>query len=148
MTTNGNAAEVCQPQAAQMQKHCAAILGEPSPEHKSRFRYPSPETVHGRVLGALLRGEHHTHHDCWVRFGSARLSHHIYTLRGGKAGGGWPIHTQEKVVTTTDAGRPATIGEYFLPPEAIAAEGDSGRDYAEECLRVELEHRAIGRKTA
>lgn len=143
--SNGNAAEVCKPQAALIQEHCAAILDEQTHEVKQRFRYPDPETVHGRVLGALLRGEHFTQHDCSIRLGSSRLSHHIYTLRGGKARNGWPIVTVEKPVTTTDAGRPATIGEYSLPSVVIAAEGERGREFAKECLRVELEHRAIGR---
>ena len=124
------------------------ILGKQPSKINRRYRYPASETVQGRVLGALLRGERITHLDCWARFGSSRLSHPIYILRGGKTGDGWPVQTLEKVVTTTDAGRSATIGEYFLLPEVIAAEGERGRDYAEECLRVELAHRAIGRGKA
>ena len=138
MDKNENAAEVCQPQAAQMQKHCAAILGAQPAEVKPRFRYPSPETVHGRVLGALLRGEHLTHKDCWLRFGSSRLSHHIYVLRGT----GWVIQMVEQTVTTSDAGRSATIGVYSLAQDVVTAAGEQGQHYAEDCARVEVERRA------
>ncbi len=102
--------------------------------------YPNPQTVKGRVLGALLRGcgERLTHYDCWRRFGSARLSHHAYILRGS----GWPVQMIEETVTTSDAGRPATIGVYFLTPELIADAGECGQKYAAECARIEAERRA------
>lgn len=102
--------------------------------------YPSPQTVKGRVLGALLRGggERLTHYDCWRRFGSARLSHHAYILRSS----GWPVQMIEETVTTSDAGRPATIGVYFLTPESITDAGERGQKYAAECARIEAERRA------
>ncbi|WP_283744281.1 hypothetical protein [Sideroxydans sp. CL21] len=103
------------------------------------FCYPSPATVKGRTLGALLRGERLTHLDCWKRFGSARLSHHVYVLRGDL---GWPVQMIEQTVTTTDAGRHATIGVYFLSPEVIAAAGEHGQRFAEDCARIEAERRA------
>lgn len=96
---------------------------------------PAPETVKGRCLGALLRGERITHLCCWTRFGSARLSHHAYILRGM----GWPVEMIEQTVTTRDAGRPATIGVYFLDPKIIADTGQRGREYAAECASVEIE---------
>lgn len=99
--------------------------------------YPSPQTVKGRVLGALLNGQSLTHLDCWRRFGSARLSHHSYVLRGS----GWPVQMIEETVTTSDAGRPATIGRYFLDHESIAAAGERGQQYAAECSRIEAERR-------
>ncbi len=102
------------------------------------FSYPSPSTVKGRALGALLRGERLTHLDCWRRFGSARLSHHIYMLRGR----GWPVEMIEQTVTTTDAGRAATIGVYYLSADTIAAAGEPGQQYAAECARIEAERRA------
>jgi Helix-turn-helix domain len=105
---------------------------------QAEFSFPAPSTVKGRVLGALLRGERLTHLDCWRRFGSARLSHHIYCLRGT----GWPVQMAEETVTTTDAGRPASIGVYFLTPETIEAAGERGQRYAQECARVEAERRA------
>lgn len=102
------------------------------------FCYPSPSTVKGRTLGALLRGEHLTHLDCWRRFGSARLSHHVYILRGM----GWAVQMIEQAVTTTDAGRSATIGVYFLSPEVIEATGEHGKRFADECAQIEIERRA------
>ena len=105
-------------------------------EHQ--FCYPSPQSVKGRVLGSLLRGEHLTHLDCWRRFGSARLSHHIYMLRGV----GWEVQMVEQTVKTSDAGRPAAIGIYFLAPVVIADTGEDGQQYAAECATVEAERRA------
>lgn len=67
--------------------------------------YPSPLSVKGRVLGALLRGERLTHLDCLRRFGSARLSHHIYMLRGID----WPVVMIEETVATSDAGRQPSV---------------------------------------
>lgn len=100
-----------------------------------KLTYPDSKTVKGRTLGALLRGERLTHLDCWLRFGSARLSHHIYMLRGI----GWPVQMIEQTVTTRDAGRAATIGVYFLNPEAIVDAADIGNVYAKECASVERE---------
>jgi len=102
------------------------------------FSYPAPTSVKGRVLGALLRGERLTHLDCWRRFGSARLSHHIYCLRGSD----WPVQMVEETVTTSDAGRPASIGIYSLDPAVIEAAGERGQEYAEACARVEVERRS------
>ena len=111
---------------------------EVTAETTPRFSYPPTHSVKGRVLGALLRRERLTHLDCWRRFGSARLSHHIYVLRGI----GWPVEMIEETVTTSDAGRPATIGIYFLMPLTIAQAGAGGQAYAEDAARVEAERRA------
>ena len=100
--------------------------------------YPAAEAVKGRVLGALLRGELLTHLDCWQRFGSSRLAHHVHALRRA----GWPVQMFETTVRTSDAGRAAQIGEYFLNADSIAEAGEEGQRYAEQCLRVELERRA------
>ena len=105
---------------------------------QGQFCYPNPCLVKGRVLGALLRGENLTHLDCWRRFGSARLAHHIYVLRGI----GWEVRMVESSVATSDGGRPAIIGIYSLPPELITAAGEAGQRYAAECARVETERRA------
>lgn len=102
------------------------------------FCYPSSSSVKGRVLGALLRGEHLTHLDCWYRFGSSRLSHHVYILRGI----GWPVLMTEEQVVTRDAGRTASIGDYSLSPEVIAEAGEHGQQFAAEALQVEAERRA------
>lgn len=110
----------------------------PTNENGPQFSYPNPSSVKGRVLGALLRGERLTHWDCWKRFGSARLSHHIHVLRRAD----WCIAMIERSVSTSDAGRPATIGVYFLTDETTRQAGEQGREYAAECARVEAERRA------
>ena len=102
------------------------------------FPYPAAEAVKGRVLGALLRGELLTHLDCWRRFGSSRLSHHVWALRRL----GWPVQMMETTVRTSDAGRAAQIGEYFFDHSTIVEAAQEGQTFAEECLRVELERRA------
>ncbi len=104
----------------------------------SGFSYPAVSTVKGRTLGALLRGELLTHLDAWRRFGSARLAHHVYILRRA----GWQVRMMETTVRTTDAGRSATIGEYFLDHSVIEQAGEAGQRFAAEAARVEQERRA------
>ena len=113
-------------------------LGAADPVALTAPTFPSPHSVKGRVLGALLRGDRLTHLDCWRRFGSARLSHHIYVLRGI----GWSVEMIEETVTTSDAGRAATIGIYLLRAEAISQAGEEGQRYATECARIEAERKA------
>lgn len=112
-------------------------VGENQSELQAGFYYPTPATVKGRTLGALLRGERLTHLDCWLRFGSARLSHHVYMLRAE----GWPVLCENQTVTTSDAGRPALIGVYSLSADVIANAGDQGRQFAADTARIELERR-------
>jgi hypothetical protein len=123
------------PEAEKQKIQISLCFPEPS---KVKPEFPSPQSVKGRVLGSLLRGERLTHLDCWRRFGSARLSHHIYVLRGI----GWNVQIVEQTVKTSDAGRPATIGIYYLTPEMIAEAGKPGQQYAAECARIEAERRA------
>lgn len=99
--------------------------------------FPQPQSVKGRVLGAFLRRERLTHLDCWQKYGSARLSHHVYMLRSAD----WPIQMVEDEVTTSDADRTATIGVYWLDIAAIDKAGERGQQYASETLRVERERR-------
>lgn len=100
--------------------------------------YPAASAVKGRVLGALLRGEFMTHLDCWQRFGSSRLAHHVFALRRA----GWPVRMMETTVRTSDAGRPAIIGEYYLDHTAIDEAGTAGERYAAEAAALERERRA------
>jgi len=102
------------------------------------FSYPAASAVKGRVLGALLRGDLLTHLDCWQRFGSSRLAHHVHVLRRA----GWPVKSMETIVRTSDAGRPAVIAEYFLNHSTIAEAGEAGQRYAAETAAVERERRA------
>ena len=101
--------------------------------------YPRRDTVKGRCLAALLRGEALTHLDCWRRFGSSRLAHHAWDLRQD----GWPISTTDQTVPTSDGNRRAIIAVYELPAAAIAAAGEAGQRFAAGCL--EARHDGAGR---
>lgn len=90
--------------------------------------YPRPNSVKGRCLAALLRGERLTHKDVWLRFGSSRLAHHTWDLKRD----GWLISTSDQTVTTSD-GRKSIIAVYALSTDAIAAAGELGRQYAWSC---------------
>lgn len=138
--TNGNASHERQLGKASNQNHSEVIMLDLLSAVKP-FEYPDPHTVYGRVLGALLRGEQLTHLDCWVRFGSARASHHIYTLRKT----GWTVKMDERQVNTSDGGRKATIGVYSLSADTIAKAGEAGQSYADQARRIELDRKAAGR---
>ena len=138
--TNGNAPHGRQSGEASNQKHSDLIMHDLFEQVKP-LEYPDPHTVYGRVLGALLRGEQLTHLDCWVRFGSARASHHIYTLRKT----GWLVKMDERQVNTSDGGRKATIGVYSLSADTIAQAGEYGQQYADQARRIELDRKAVGR---
>lgn len=99
--------------------------------------FPNPAFLPGRVLGILLTGRRYTHKDSWIELGHARLADSIWKLRRL----GWQIEMVEEVVATSDAGRPATIGIYFLAPEVIAEAGERGQQYAAECARIEAARR-------
>jgi hypothetical protein len=98
--------------------------------------YHPTDTVIGRVLGALLRREILTGKDCWLRFGSSRLGHHIYALRGD----GWDIEAERINVKTSDNGRVARIARYSLTSEAISKAGEFGKMFADACKRIEQAH--------
>jgi hypothetical protein len=112
------------------------------------FSSPSPQTVKpilpdmkflpGRFLGILLTGRRYTHKESWLELGHARLADSAWKLRRL----GWPVQMVEEVVATSDAGRSATIGVYYLAPEAIADAGECGQRYAAECARLEACRRA------
>ena len=101
-------------------------------------KYPDQRHLPGRVLARLLQGRRYTHKDSWVELGHARLADSIWKLR--KAG--WPVQIHEETVRTSDNGRPADIGIYYLTPEVIADTGEAGQQYAADCLRAESERRA------
>lgn len=90
----------------------------------SAVSFPKVGTVAGDVLADFLRAEHLTHGDVWQRHGSSRLAHHALTLRSM----GWPL-TSERIKVRTCRGRSAFIARYTLPPEAIVAAGERGRDF-------------------
>ncbi len=103
-----------------------AMPGECSAKCQGVGAYPRPSSVKGRVLAALLTGAELTHLDCWERFGSSRLAHHVHMLRDG--GAGWPIKAVERPVPTSD-GRQATIAFYRLPKVTIDQAGEAGVAY-------------------
>ena len=104
-----------------------AMPSECSAKSQGVGTYPRPSSVKGRVLAALLTGAELTHLDCWERFGSSRLAHHAFILRGA----GWPIQTVERPVPTSD-GRQATIAFYRLPKATIDQAGEAGAAYIAE----------------
>lgn len=125
------------PESGEAGTFCEKARPQGKAQHDG-FCFPSPASVKGRVLGALLAGETLSHLECWRRFGSSRLSHHAYSLRGI----GWPVQMDEQTVVTSDGGRTALIGFYTLPPEAIAEAGDRGQEFAAECARINSARRA------
>ena len=104
-----------------------AMPSECSAKSQGVGTYPRPSSVKGRVLAALLTGAELTHLDCWERFGSSRLAHHAFILRGA----GWPIQTVERPVSTSD-GRQAVIAFYRLPKATIDQAGEAGAAYIAE----------------
>ncbi len=101
-------------------------------------KFPNPKGLPGRFLALLLTGRRYTHLDAWLELGHSRLADSAWKLR--KAG--WPVQIHEESVATSDCGRPALIGFYYLTPEKIAEAGEDGQRYAVECLRAEAERRA------
>ena len=101
-------------------------------------RLPDPQHLPGRVLARLLQGRRVTHLDAWRERGHSRLADSVWKLR--KAG--WSVQIHEETVRTSDNGRPAEIGIYYLTDETIVRAGEAGQLYAAECLRRESERRA------
>jgi hypothetical protein len=100
--------------------------------------YPSCESVRGRILGALLRGDSLTQQDALRRFSNFRLAADVEALRKR----GWVIDTGMIDVTTRDAGRKSEVGRYTMPTDTIAAAGEFGSQYAESARLVEIARRA------
>lgn len=113
-------------------------VGKASSIHQSEFYYPSVESVRGRILGSLLRGEQLTQKDTLRRFSDFRLSSQVEALHKS----GWPIFTEMIDVGTSDAGRRSRVARYQLRGEAIKAAGDVGRQYATAALAAEIRRRA------
>lgn len=110
----------------------AATLFENDSARTAPF-YPKAESVRGRVLGALLRGNRLTQGDALRRFGTSRLGAAICSLREGN----WPIATRMIEIETSDAGRKAHIARYSIPCTDIAQAGEQGRQFAELAREIE-----------
>ncbi len=106
----------------------------PDKVSSTTFFYPDPQTVHGRVLGAFLRGERHSTLTARPRFHTTTLTQAVQKLRRA----GWQVRTESMAVETGDTGRVATIGIYSLTHDVIAAAGERGKHFADECAEVEL----------
>ncbi len=113
-------------------------VGKASSIHQFEFYYPSIESVRGRILGSLLRGEQLTQNDTLRRFSDFRLAPKVEALRRS----GWEIVTEMIDVGTRDAGRRSRVARYQLCGEAIEAAGDVGRQYAAAALAAEILRRA------
>lgn len=96
-------------------------------------KYPSPQTVLGRVLGAFLEQTRMTHNAAQTRFGTNRLAAHVFRLREM----GWPIRTEMIEVATHDHGRHSRIARYSLDISAIAGAGETGRLFVQSCRRID-----------
>lgn len=99
------------------------------PGREPGFAYPTPGSVRGRVLAALLRGDSLTQADALRRWATSRLSSAIFQLRSEF---NWPILTIEIDVETADCGRLATVARYMLPSHAILRAGARGQQFADE----------------
>lgn len=100
--------------------------------------YPDQHHLPGRVLARLLTGRRYTHLESWRELGHARLADSVWKLR--KAG--WSVEMDEREITTSDHGRVAQIGVYFLSPNTIAEAGDIGQTYAAAVLAAEQDRGA------
>lgn len=99
--------------------------------------YPDCESVRGRILGAMLRGDSLTQQDALRRFSNFRLAADIHEL--GRRG--WLIDSQMVEVTTKDAGRKSEVKRYWIPGDSIAATGEDGRLFAEAARQAEISRR-------
>ena len=89
--------------------------------------WPKPESLEGRFLARLMRGEEMTSGD-WLRdVHSMRLATEAHELREL----GWSVKTRLVPVTTADRGRRATVASYSLDERqrATAVESDQGREF-------------------
>jgi len=79
-------------------------------------KFPRTNSLPGRALARLLKGQHLTHRSFQRETSSYRLAHFIFVLHGY----GWAVQSVEKVGQTKDpTGRKATYSEYFFTPEDI-----------------------------
>lgn len=99
--------------------------------------YPSCQSVRGRILGRLLRGQKLTNRDTWLAMSASRLPADVHVLIGR----GWNIQAERIEVTTADAGRKAHPSRYWLDPKGIAVAGEEGKRFAEAARQAEIARR-------
>lgn len=79
-------------------------------------KFPRANSLTGRALARLLKGERLTHRSFQNATSSYRLSHFVYVLHEYA----WPVGSVEKTGKTNDpTGRRAAYSEYFFNAEDI-----------------------------
>lgn len=79
-------------------------------------KFPRTNSLPGRALARLLKGQCLTHRSFQNETSSYRLAHFVYVLHGY----GWSVQSVEKVGQTKDpTGRKATYAEYFITEDDI-----------------------------
>jgi len=74
-------------------------------------KLPRTNSLPGRALARLLKGQRLTHRNFQNETSSYRLAHFVYVLHGY----GWSVQSIEKTRSTNDpTGRKATYAEYFF----------------------------------
>ncbi|MES2662142.1 MAG: hypothetical protein V4629_02460 [Pseudomonadota bacterium] len=101
------------------------------------FSYPKKNSLAGRVVARLLRGQIVDHHIIDLSIGSYRLAAYIHYLRKRHR---WDIYSMELKKNTKDpVQRNATYTTYALTDECIEWAGTEGQAYADEVLGIENE---------
>lgn len=79
-------------------------------------KFPRTNSLPGRALARLLKGQRLTHRSFQNATSSYRLAHFIFVLHGYN----WAVQSVEKVGQTKDpTGRKATYAEYFFSEQDI-----------------------------
>ena len=87
-----------------------AFESVPDKANSTTFIYPDPQTVHGRVLGAFLRGERHSTLTARPRFHTTTLTQAVQKLRRA----GWQVKTEPATVETGDTGKELQQSVFIL----------------------------------
>jgi hypothetical protein len=108
-------------------------------------KFPRTNSLPGRALARLLKGERLTHRIFQNATSSYRLSHFIYVLHEYA----WPVGSIEKAGKTNDpTGRKAIYAEYFFSSEDIRNFKKEFGDVLEKFIRaVDDFERSIGNES-
>lgn len=89
--------------------------------------FPAHGTQPARALSFLLTGNRLNPLEAWQRLGIYKVARPVFDLRAL----GWPVQT-EHINVGNRFGEVCHVAEYSLPPDAIAAAGDAGRQFVED----------------
>lgn len=96
-------------------------------------KFPRTNSLTGRALARLLKGQHLTHRSFQIDTSSYRLAHFIFVLHGY----GWAVQSVEKAGRTNDpTGRKAAYSEYFFNAEDIRNFKNEYGDALDEFIRA------------